>query len=102
MTLNNLTVILEGLTFGNMAVRCDILFNQEPDVLTHEDNPVTSFVTNITVTKIHSVELAAFDKIGIDLTKNFLRDSQLKAYLENAIVDEVEFKSITELQKQAA
>ncbi len=98
MKLENILVRIEGGTLGNLAVICDLLINDEEDSSSHPDNPTPSLVQTIQVIKIHSVELIAFDKVGITMTYIYNKDKQLKELLEDAIIEEIEFIPIDKLK----
>jgi hypothetical protein len=98
MKLSNILVRIEGGTLGNLAVICDLLINQDEDNTSHPDNPIPSMEKTIDVVKIHSVELIAFDKVGITMTYIYNKDRDLKRLLEEAIIEEVEFTPIEKLQ----
>lgn len=102
MKLENIQIILgEGETLGQLVTICDLLIDSEENADSHPDNLIKSFVTNIEVLKIHSVELVAFGKVGIDVTKIYTRDRDLKARLESEIVSEVEYSNFSELKSVA-
>jgi hypothetical protein len=102
MKLSNIQIILgEGETLGQLVCIVDLLIDSEESAASHPDNLIKSFATNIEVLKIHSVELVAFGKVGIDVTKIYTRDKDLNARLGAAIIDEVEYSNFSELKSVA-
>jgi hypothetical protein len=102
MKLSNIQIILgEGETLGQLVCIVDLLIDSEESAASHPDNLIKSFVTNIEVLKIHSVELVAFGKVGIDVTKIYTKDKDLNTRLESEIISEVEYKNLNELKSAA-
>lgn len=102
MTLHNIQIILgEGETLGQLVSVVDLLIDSEENAATHPDNLIKSFVTSVEVLKIHSVELIAFGKVGIDVTKIYTKDKDLRVRLESEIVSEVEYSNFNELKSVA-
>jgi hypothetical protein len=94
MKLTNVKIYLEE---EKLSVVCDLLIQETEDTHTHPDSPITLTVKEIEVTKIHSVDYVAMDCVDIDLTQRFKKDTQLTRKLENALIEEVEYKNLSEL-----
>jgi hypothetical protein len=94
MKLTNVRIYLEE---EKLSCVVDLLIEETEDTHTHPDSPITLTVKEIEVTKIHSVDYVAMECVDIDLTQRFKKDGQLTRKLENALIEEVEFKSIDEL-----
>jgi hypothetical protein len=94
MKLTNVRIYLEE---EKLSCVVDLLIEEMPNASTHPDSPIVLTSKEIEVTKIHSVDYVAMDCVDIDLTQRFKKDTQLSRKLENALIEEVEYKSLDEL-----
>lgn len=97
MQVNNISTTLSGEGIGSLVVIWDMEYWHDEAAGQHPDNFNKLREENREVLKIKSVEFQILDKIGIDITEKF-EDKNLKARLENMLLDEVEFESVIDLK----
>lgn len=91
--INDIQTQLDGDEIGSMIINWDMEYYFDYDQF---DNHVRTDE----VKKINSIELQIFDKVGFDITEQILADKHLTAFLENKLLNEIEYMELSEIGGQ--